>query len=270
MVSSRGKSPIVSRSQWGAKPWRRKRPTVPLSARRFFVLHYHGGPVSQQYGVAVPRNVERIHLDNGWSGVGYNFVVDQAGVIYEGHGWHLQGAHSPPHNRDGIGVYIAVGGNQVPSEAAKRSARWLYEEQRRLTGRTPQIWWHGRDFATACPGPHLIAWAKAGMPITTFTPGAAAPSGETTMSDAQIQRNAGIGVHNQRLGRSGPAIGTAIQSMYARLTAPKIASAVWSATVRRNGEQVNALQELADCKTEIQETRRDLAALRELIEKGSL
>lgn len=170
---------IISRSEWGAKPWRRARPRVPMSARRYFVVHYHGGEVRQQVGNAVPRNIEAIHLANGWSGIGYNWAVDQDGVIYEGHGWDLQGAHSPPHNYDGIGVYFAIGGNQRPSDAALAAGRWLYDEMARKTGRTPIKWWHGKDYATACPGPHLIDWVKAGMPTSGKTPGAGAPTNDT-------------------------------------------------------------------------------------------
>lgn len=158
---------IIPRTEWGAKPWRNQPATVPASARRYFLVHYHGGVPSASTGNAVPRDVEVIHRANGWSGIGYNFAVDQAGAIYEGRGWDLAGAHSPPHNTDGIGVYVAIGGDQRPTPAALASVRWLYDEACRRSGRTLTPWWHGRDYPTSCPGPHLIAWVKAGMPTQT-------------------------------------------------------------------------------------------------------
>lgn len=179
---------IISRPQWGAKAWRGTPYSTPLSSRTHFLVHYHGGPPPQSEGPWVPKNVEAIHLGNGWSGTGYNFMVGQDGKIYEGRGWSYVGAHCPGMNTKGIGVYVAIGGNQQPSEAAKRSVRWLYDEANRKTGRTLYKSWHGNHYATACPGPHLIAWVKAGMPATG-TPGTpstgstGSTEGELSMSD---------------------------------------------------------------------------------------
>lgn len=174
---------IVSRSQWGA----RVGPNTPrpLSRLTGFYVHYHGGPPPASTGSWVPKNIEAIHLGNGWQGVGYHFVVDQAGTIYEGRGWDYVGAHSPPHNTDGLGVYVAVGGDQQPTEAAKRSVRWLYDEACRKTGKTLYKRWHGYDYPTACPGPHLIAWVKAGMPTTGAPDTGTTTEGELSMSDVK-------------------------------------------------------------------------------------
>lgn len=156
---------IISRSQWGAKAWNGQPYSVPLSDRRYFLVHYHGGPPPQSTGEWVPKNVEAIHLGNGWSGTGYNFMVGQDGKVYEGRGWGLQGAHCPGRNRDGFGVYVAIGGDQEPTQAALRSVRDLYDEANRKTGRTLIKSWHGANYATACPGPKLIAWVKGGMKV---------------------------------------------------------------------------------------------------------
>lgn len=166
---------IVSRTEWGAK--RTPRAPRPIQRVTGFYVHYHGGPPPTGVGVWVPRNIEAIHLANGWNnGVGYHFMVDQAGTIYEGRGWDNIGAHSPPHNTDGLGVYVAIGGDQKPTDAALASVRALYDEACEKTGRTLYKRWHGYDYPTACPGPHLIAWVKAGMPVTGSTAPAATPA----------------------------------------------------------------------------------------------
>lgn len=155
---------IVSRKEWGAQPWNGTPNTVPLSARTEFFVHWHGGQPPASTGVRVPREIERIHLGQGWAGIGYNFVVDQDGVIYEGRGWDRQGAHCPDHNVTGLGVQVAIGKGQTATEAALQSVRALYDEACRKTGRTLAQRGHKDGFATECPGPELYAWVKAGMP----------------------------------------------------------------------------------------------------------
>ena len=158
--------PIVSRKQWGAKPWRSTVHRVPMSEKRYFLVHYHGGRVRDQYGVEVPRNIEAIHLANGWAGIGYNFAVDLDGTVYEGRGWDGVGSQCPGRNRDGVGVYVAVGGDQQPTQAALRSVKALRDEMKTRTGRSVTTGYHGQYIATSCAGPVLIPWVKAGMPLS--------------------------------------------------------------------------------------------------------
>ncbi|WJN62650.1 endolysin [Streptomyces phage phiScoe10] len=156
---------IVSRSAWGAKPWNGTPDAVSLSQRTEFFVHYHGGVPPHSTGVGVPREVEKIHLAQDWAGTGYNFMVDQDGVIYEGRGWGLKGAHCPDHNVSGFGVYVAIGGDQKPSEKALASVRALYDEACAKTGKALAKKGHKDGFATACPGGPLYAWVQAGMPV---------------------------------------------------------------------------------------------------------
>ena len=71
---------LVTRAQWGAN-YTSGYYTVNIREKDEFFVHYHGGVPSASVGVWVPRNVEAIHHANGWSGVGYSFVVDQAGTL---------------------------------------------------------------------------------------------------------------------------------------------------------------------------------------------
>jgi hypothetical protein len=136
-----------------------------MSEKQNFLVHYHGGKPASSRGLSVPREVERIHLANGWSGVGYNFLVDLDGVIYEGRGWDGVGAQCPGYNRNGIGVYVAIGGDQEPTPEALASVRWLYDEACRRAGHDLRKMGHRDGVKTACPGEHLYAWVKAGMPV---------------------------------------------------------------------------------------------------------
>lgn len=167
---------IVSRATWGATPWAGTPDTVALSQRTEYFVHYDGAAHINRTGYSVMRAIEAEHLGNGWSGVGYNFVVDQAGTIFEGRGWTLQGAHCPGHNVTGIGVQIAIGGDQEPSAKALASARALYDEACRRTGRTLAKRGHRDGYATLCPGTKLYKWVQAGMPAQGYEPTKPAPA----------------------------------------------------------------------------------------------
>ncbi|MCG5220254.1 N-acetylmuramoyl-L-alanine amidase [Streptosporangium soli] len=154
---------IISRKNWGARA-PRSRYTVTWSQRTEFFVHHTAGPKTQTV-----KAIQAYHLDgNGWSDVGYNFLVDELGTIYEGRGWCVVGAHCPDHNTSGESVaYI---GDDNPTEAAKQAIAWLYGEASRRAGRTLRLLGHGDRYATDCPGPRLQAWVNAGMPLKTATP----------------------------------------------------------------------------------------------------
>ncbi|QOV40129.1 peptidoglycan-binding domain-containing protein [Streptomyces ferrugineus] len=182
---------IISRATWGAKPWNGAPATVSLSKRTEFFVHYDGGTPITRTGYAIMRAIEAGHINQGWSGVGYNFVIDQAGNIYEGRGWTLQGAHCPNHNISGIGVQIAIGGDQAPSAKALAACRALYEEACRKTGRTLAKRGHRDGFATACPGTRLYTWVQAGMPAGDYDaapdPGGSLPGSGSSSGAARYQ-----------------------------------------------------------------------------------
>ncbi|MFN1193267.1 peptidoglycan-binding protein [[Kitasatospora] papulosa] len=178
---------IISRAAWGASAWNGTPYEVALSRRSEFFVHYDGGSHVKRTGYAIMRAIEAQHIAKGWSGVGYNFVIDQAGNIYEGRGWGLQGAHCPNHNVTGIGVQFAIGGDQEPSAKALAACRALYTEACKRTGRTLAKRGHKDGFATLCPGTKLYAWVKAGMPAGAYEP-APNPGGSTGAGSSSTAR----------------------------------------------------------------------------------
>jgi len=168
--------PIVTRSGWGAATAIPAGRFVSPQARRFFVVHWPVmGTRDERQWV---RDIERMHRGQGWGAApGYNFLVGQSGTIYEGAGRDVRGIHSPAHNTDGWGVCVlqpstAGGVPTAPiSQAAKNSTRALYDWLCSVAGRNLNQWWHGRDYATACPGSDLRAWVQGGMQAAGPTPG---------------------------------------------------------------------------------------------------
>lgn len=162
---------IVSRSEWGARSPTSRR-LVDRSRRRSLTVHYDGTAVITRTGPSVPQAIQRYHMDsNGWSDIGYNFVIDQAGMIFEGRGWDTLGAHAgSAGNVEGIGVQVAIGGSQQPSDAALRALLWLKGEADRLMSRTLVWRKHLNYVSTSCPGKPLSDWIDRGCPAPGGAP----------------------------------------------------------------------------------------------------
>lgn len=103
----------------------------------------------------------------GWSDIGYNFLLDQDGNVYEGRGWTTLGAHAHPHNRTHLGVcWIGNSDTVEPTSAAKSSLAELIHEADRKTSRSLALSGHGRlsGQSTACPGSAWLNWLASGLP----------------------------------------------------------------------------------------------------------
>ena len=168
----------------GRATWRASRPIpggrgVALSSRRWVVAHY---PVmSSRSNHQWARDIERVHLNQGWAVIGYNFLIGMDGEIIEGCGRDIRGIHSPPRNTDGFGVcYLQPstpqGALTAPlSQAARNSGRALYEWLSSVCGRRLGMSWHGQHFATSCAGRDVNAWVQGGMQAQTPGPGPSPP-----------------------------------------------------------------------------------------------
>ncbi|MFF9646239.1 peptidoglycan recognition protein family protein [Kitasatospora aureofaciens] len=151
---------IYTRAQWGARPAKDITP-VDISARTGFTVHYSDGPTTQTL-----RSIQNYHMDsNGWSDIGYNFLVDTSGRIFEGRGWYLQGAHAYGANTTHIGVCF-IGESGDATDIALSAIRSMYEKACDMAGHVLAKTYHGMlpGNSTDCPGAQLRAWVQNGMP----------------------------------------------------------------------------------------------------------
>jgi len=114
---------------------------------------------------------------NGWDDIGYNYLVISApgvagvdGLIFEGRGRDVVGAHCLNWNTPWIGIQVAIGGDQTPSPAALVSVKWLHVGFVAAAQHALGQVGHKDGFNTACPGPLLYAWVHAGMPVAGPVP----------------------------------------------------------------------------------------------------
>ena len=156
---------IVRRAQWGARPPRNSPSLTTWSRRVGVAVHHSAGPTNQTVRVIQNNDMDA----DGFSDIGYNWLVDQSGKAYEGRagGWLAIGAHAGGQNTGWIGIcWIGHSGNVAPTEAALSTIKWLTQEAERLAGHDLQVRGHGQvpGQATECPGSRLRAWIAAGMP----------------------------------------------------------------------------------------------------------
>jgi hypothetical protein len=161
----------VSRSEWGA---RKPRSSSQLSSTKGVKVHYTGSPEDVRMVddhtrcVARVRAIQAGHMDgNGWSDVGYSFLVCIHGDVFEGRGLHkLPAANGKDLNSGHYAVCGLVGnaGLTDPSDAMKHGIRDAIEYLRAEGGAGNEIKGHRDGYSTDCPGPRLYAWVKDGAP----------------------------------------------------------------------------------------------------------
>ncbi|MFK7771376.1 MAG: N-acetylmuramoyl-L-alanine amidase [Saprospiraceae bacterium] len=72
-----------------------------------FIVHHSAGQTTSSDFAAVVRSYYDLHTStNGWDDIGYNWLIDGNGVIYEGRGQGLQGAHFSCMNENTIGICV--------------------------------------------------------------------------------------------------------------------------------------------------------------------
>jgi flagellar hook assembly protein FlgD len=127
---------IITRAQWGADESIVRAPPSYASRVRFAVVHHTAGANSytKAESAAIVRGIERYHvLANGWNDIGYNFLVDKYGQIFEGRGGGIDrnvvGAHAQGFNTGSTGVavlgtYSATGISTAARSALVRLLAW--------------------------------------------------------------------------------------------------------------------------------------------------
>ena len=132
----------------------------PMLPIQHITVHHDGmSPFLAKDQASAAARIELIrvgHRGKGWGDIGYHFVVDRGGRVWEGRDIHLQGAHVKNHNEGNIGVCCL--GNfdeQSPSdeqlESTERIVACLMQKYRVPVARVHSHQeWQGAH--TACPG----------------------------------------------------------------------------------------------------------------------
>ncbi|XP_034566664.1 N-acetylmuramoyl-L-alanine amidase-like [Notolabrus celidotus] len=155
--------PIIPRCMWGAKPYKGTPTNLSLPLSFMFIHHTYipGQPcLTLQQCSEDMRSMQRFHQDDrGWDDIGYSFVAGSDGSIYEGRGWHRQGAHTLGHNSVGYGVsFIGDYTSRLPSQHSMGLVRDQLASCAVSGGRLKAnftLQGHRQVVDTSCPGDAL-------------------------------------------------------------------------------------------------------------------
>jgi flagellar hook assembly protein FlgD len=121
--------PIVPRSAWGADEKIRRGPPSYASDVRFAIVHHTAGHngYTRAEAAAIVKGIQLFHVQgHGWNDIGYNFLVDRFGTIYEGRfggvDRNVVGAHAQGFNTGSVGIaLLGTYENSPPSAAAQEA-----------------------------------------------------------------------------------------------------------------------------------------------------
>lgn len=154
---------VIPRSVWGAMYGTGDKDPGPEGR---VVIHHSYKPAldrtaSYDEEAAAVRGIEGYHVaENGWAGIGYNWLVAPSGRVFEGRGWKYRGAHAGPVNGDSIGICLLINGTvQQPTREAIAAVRHMISEGVRLEEIREDytISGHRDHMARTCPGDLVYA-----------------------------------------------------------------------------------------------------------------
>ena len=125
--------------------------TRNLSDIDVIVLHHSASPMNK----TTIHSIHRWHLQRGWLGCGYHYVIHSDGSIFEGRPANFVGAHARGFNERSIGICV-VGNFEIEypvlaqQEALGKLLLFLINDK--LRGHSLAIKRHKDVAATLCPG----------------------------------------------------------------------------------------------------------------------
>jgi hypothetical protein len=176
-ASTAPKPTIYSRAQWGANEKMRDGSPRYGTINAGFVHHtVNSNGYSREQVPSIIRGIYAYHTQSrGWSDVGYNFLVDRFGRIWEGRyggvarpviGAHTLGYNEYSFAMSAIGNFETTGAPSAMVDAYGRLFAWKLslhgvkaDSTRQKVGRSyfPAISGHSDAGQTACPGRYLYA-----------------------------------------------------------------------------------------------------------------
>jgi MYXO-CTERM domain-containing protein len=148
---------VQSRSAWGARA-----PACDSSSHtpQKVTIHHTAGPTANTSGAPSRlRQIQSYHIDTkGWCDIGYHFLVDTDGGVWQGREHTTVGAHVGGNNTNNVGISFIGNYDSVdtPQQAQLQGAGGVLDYLSRTYGFSKDTLKGHRDYgSTACPGKNL-------------------------------------------------------------------------------------------------------------------
>ena len=129
LASAPGQPAIISRAGWGADESLKRAPPRYADAVHMVFVHHTDTPngYAPDDVPAIIRSIYTYHVrSNGWNDIGYNFLVDAYGRVFEGRAGGIDrpviGAHTQGFNAGSVGIAVIGNGSLAPLTTATRDA----------------------------------------------------------------------------------------------------------------------------------------------------
>jgi hypothetical protein len=152
---------IVPRAMWARGVPKMNEINYMNGIRRITVHHDGMPPASLSSVRQIAARIEQIRQSHvggrGWADLGYHYVIDPNGRVWEGRDIRFQGAHVKDQNENNLGILVM--GNfmvQSPTQAALASLdRFVANQMQRYNISISNVRTHQERAATDCPGRNL-------------------------------------------------------------------------------------------------------------------
>lgn len=153
---------LVRRSEWA-----KGQPVPSLMDRMLpidkITVHHDGmSPFMNTTQAAAATRIEairRAHRNNNWGDIGYHYLVDPYGRVWEGRPLNWQGAHVRNNNEGNIGICVLGNYEEQAVNERQMSAleRLIASNMRAYRVPRNRVYTHQEFNSTACPGRSLQA-----------------------------------------------------------------------------------------------------------------
>jgi hypothetical protein len=156
---------VIPRSAWTrAQPkWQYSK---PMNGVQRITVHHDAintrGERGQSFAVERLNTVRRGHLDRGptWVDIGYHYVIDPDGRVWEGRPIRVEGAHVAETNDHNLGIMLMGNFEEQRPTSQQLSAldQFLAQQMRQYRVPMGRVYTHKELKPTECPGEHLQAY----------------------------------------------------------------------------------------------------------------
>lgn len=153
---------VLPRSMWTRAGVARSNDIHPIGGINRVTIHHDGMPPASLHSQgAVAARIEQIRqahvAGRGWADIGYHYVVDPMGRVWEARNIRYQGAHVKDQNQNNLGILV-LGNFEIQTPTPMQLAavdRFAAEQMARYRVPMWRVHTHREIAQTACPGRNL-------------------------------------------------------------------------------------------------------------------